>query len=134
MKTVPTTLLEGLQAFTPDRHFYLPAIFYGAGGALTAALVVELFMRAWRRWHLDVLGPPNKRVSAPSFAVELARLPSISCGDPLNGRDGAFLPFSNTASSSVEGDAPRGQAVVTERWMVEHRQCGAFLWRCAKCA
>ena len=41
-------LLEGLQAFTPDRHFYLPAVFYGAGGALAAALVAEFFLRAWR--------------------------------------------------------------------------------------
>ncbi|MGB6660744.1 MAG: hypothetical protein WBE90_17120 [Xanthobacteraceae bacterium] len=41
-------LLEGLQAFTPDRHFYLPAILYGAGGALAAALVAEFFMRAWK--------------------------------------------------------------------------------------
>jgi VanZ family protein len=41
-------LLEGLQAFTPDRSAYLPAIFYGAGGALAAALVAELFVRAWR--------------------------------------------------------------------------------------
>ena len=57
-------LLEGLQAFTPDRTAYLPAVFYGAGGALAAALVVDLFMRAWRRWHLEVLGPLNKRVGA----------------------------------------------------------------------
>ncbi len=42
-------LLEGLQAFTPDRTAYLPAVFYGAGGALAAALIVELFMRAWNR-------------------------------------------------------------------------------------
>ena len=46
-------LLEGLQAFTPDRSAYLPAIFYGAAGALAAALVVELFMRAWKGWHRD---------------------------------------------------------------------------------
>jgi VanZ family protein len=45
---VVAALLEGLQAFTPDRHFYIPAIFYGAGGALAAALVVEFFSRAWR--------------------------------------------------------------------------------------
>ena len=31
---VVAALLEGLQALTPDRHFYLPAVFYGAGGAL----------------------------------------------------------------------------------------------------
>ena len=49
---VVVALLEGLQAFTPDRHFYLPAVFYGAGGALAAALVAELFIRAWR-WHVE---------------------------------------------------------------------------------
>jgi VanZ family protein len=46
-------LLEGLQAFTPDRIAYLPAILYGAAGALTAALIVELFNQAWKlhaRW------------------------------------------------------------------------------------
>ena len=45
---VIAALLEGLQAFTPDRTAYLPAVFYGAGGALAAALVAELFIRAWR--------------------------------------------------------------------------------------
>jgi hypothetical protein len=44
-------LLEGLQALTPDRSAYLPAVFYGAGGALTAALVAEPFIRGWR-WRL----------------------------------------------------------------------------------
>ena len=46
-------LLEGLQAFTPDRSAYLPAVMYGGAGALVAALVVELVMRAWRGCHLD---------------------------------------------------------------------------------
>ena len=45
---VVAALLEGLQAFTPDRTAYLPAIFYGAAGALAAALVAELFIRVWR--------------------------------------------------------------------------------------
>ena len=40
-------LLEGLQAFTPDRSAYLPAIFYGAAGALAAALIAELVIRVW---------------------------------------------------------------------------------------
>ena len=44
---VVAALLEGLQAFTPNRHFYLPAVFYGAGGVLAAALVAEFFIRAW---------------------------------------------------------------------------------------
>jgi VanZ family protein len=44
-------LLEGLQTFTPDRLPYLPAALYGAGGALAAALIGELFMRVWR-WRV----------------------------------------------------------------------------------
>jgi VanZ family protein len=46
-------LLEGLQAFTPDRSAYLPAIFYGAAGALVAAVVAELFIRVWR-WRKQI--------------------------------------------------------------------------------
>jgi hypothetical protein len=42
-------LLEGLQALTPDREPNLLASFYGAGGALVAALLAELFIRARRR-------------------------------------------------------------------------------------
>jgi VanZ family protein len=45
-------LLEGLQALTPDRSPYLPAALYGVSGALAAAFVAELFIRAWR-WHLN---------------------------------------------------------------------------------
>jgi VanZ family protein len=41
-------LLECLQAFTPDRIAYFPAILYGAAGALAAALIVEFFIRVWR--------------------------------------------------------------------------------------
>ena len=44
-------LLEGLQAFTPDRTANLVAALCGAGGAVAAALLAELFSRAWR-WHL----------------------------------------------------------------------------------
>ncbi len=45
-------LLEVLQAFTPDRSAYLPAIFYGAAGALVAALIAQLVIRVWR-WRLN---------------------------------------------------------------------------------
>jgi VanZ family protein len=44
-------LLEGLQALTPDRSANLVAALCGAGGVLAAALVAEIFIRAWR-WHL----------------------------------------------------------------------------------
>src|SRR6476646_8418012 len=40
-------LLEGLQALTPDRSSNLLAALCGAGGALTAALLSELFIRAF---------------------------------------------------------------------------------------
>jgi hypothetical protein len=42
-------LLEGLQALTPDRTPNLEAVFWGAGGALAAALLAELSIRARRR-------------------------------------------------------------------------------------
>ena len=53
-------LLEGLQAITPDRSAYLPAIFYGAGGALAAALVAELVVRLWK-WRLN--HTPERRMN-----------------------------------------------------------------------
>jgi hypothetical protein len=37
--------LEGLQAFTPDRSANLVAALYGAGEALAAALLAELYIR-----------------------------------------------------------------------------------------
>jgi hypothetical protein len=42
-------LPEGLQAFTPDRTANVLAAVCGAGGALTAALLAELFIRVWQR-------------------------------------------------------------------------------------
>jgi hypothetical protein len=39
-------LLESLQALTLDRSSYYVAALYGAGGALAAAVLAELFIRA----------------------------------------------------------------------------------------
>src|SRR5262249_4319558 len=39
-------LLEGLQAFMPDRSSYYLAAVYSAAGVLAAAVVAELFVRA----------------------------------------------------------------------------------------
>jgi VanZ family protein len=66
-------LLEGLQAFTPDRTAYLPAVFYGAGGAVAAALVAELFMRAWRL-HARRKPAPIPR----SFETSYHRTPTLA--------------------------------------------------------
>jgi VanZ family protein len=41
-------LLEGLQAFTPDRTANLVAALCGAGGVLAAVLIAELVIRIWR--------------------------------------------------------------------------------------
>jgi VanZ family protein len=50
---IPTAfLLEGLQAFTPDRDANFVAALCGSGGVLAAALLAELFIRAWK-WHLN---------------------------------------------------------------------------------
>jgi hypothetical protein len=43
-----SVLLEALQALTPDRHGNVLAGLYGAGGALAAALLAELFIRVWQ--------------------------------------------------------------------------------------
>ena len=44
-----SALLEGLQAFTPDRSANLEAALYGAGGALVAALLAGLVIWVRRR-------------------------------------------------------------------------------------
>ena len=44
---VAAAMLEALQALTPDRQPDFDAGLYGAGGALAAALLLELFTRAW---------------------------------------------------------------------------------------
>jgi hypothetical protein len=49
-------LLEGLQALTPDRSANPLAALCGAGGALAAALLAELFIRAFAN-KSDKAGP-----------------------------------------------------------------------------
>jgi VanZ family protein len=44
-----SALLEGLQAFTPDRSSNSVAAICGTGGALAAALLAEVFIRVRRR-------------------------------------------------------------------------------------
>ena len=46
-------LLEGLQAFMPDRSSYYMAAVYSAGGVLAAALLAELFIRVRRRLNRE---------------------------------------------------------------------------------
>ena len=46
-------VLEVLQAFTPDRHPNLMAALYGSAGALVAATLAEIFIRARTRRPLE---------------------------------------------------------------------------------
>jgi VanZ family protein len=48
-------VLEALQAVTPERSANLVAALCGAGGVLAAALIAEIFVRAWR-WSLKGAG------------------------------------------------------------------------------
>jgi VanZ family protein len=57
-------LLEALQALTPDRSANLEAALWGAAGALAAALVAELFIRAWR-WRLKKARIRQTKISRP---------------------------------------------------------------------
>jgi VanZ family protein len=52
---VAAFLLEGLQAFTPDRTANFVAGLCGAGGVLAAALVAEMSIRVWERSPKDAL-------------------------------------------------------------------------------
>jgi VanZ family protein len=42
-------LLEGLQAFMPDRSSYYLAAVYSASGVLVGALIADLSIRVWTR-------------------------------------------------------------------------------------
>jgi VanZ family protein len=66
MATSP--LVEALQAFTPDRHANLLAGLLGAGGALAAALLAELFIRAWR-WRTPLKFKITAALVFVAFAV-----------------------------------------------------------------
>jgi VanZ family protein len=49
--TVFAVLLEGLQAFPPDRSSNVMAAVYSAAGVVAAALLAELFIRARSRFR-----------------------------------------------------------------------------------
>jgi len=53
-------VLEGLQAFMPDRSSYYVAAIYSAAGVLSAAVVAELFIRVSRRLQ----SKPQKEIRA----------------------------------------------------------------------
>jgi VanZ family protein len=62
--------LEGLQAFTPDRHADIVAALYSMSGALAAALPSEFAARAWRRFD----GGAPRLVLSQRLGVALSTL------------------------------------------------------------
>jgi VanZ family protein len=56
---VAAFLLEGLQAFTPDRTANFVAGLCGAGGVLAAALIIEAVIRA-RKWPFNARSANRK--------------------------------------------------------------------------
>ena len=65
---VVAMLLEGLQALTPDRYPDLQAALYSAAGVLSAALLVEFFIRARSRIARQS-GMPRENPGAPERVV-----------------------------------------------------------------
>ena len=80
-------LLEGLQAFTPDRHPDLQAALISAGGALAAVLPADLFIRA-----------PRRLIGRPLLMLQRLSWPSRSSQSP--------------ASLRLRSRAPRSLATV----------------------
>jgi hypothetical protein len=81
-------MLEGLQAFTPDRHPDLHAALYSAGAVLAAALVAEFFMRARllrpaRNTAKAVLLTASGRARLLGRALARAVAPQSSASDGL---------------------------------------------------
>ena len=81
-------LLEGLQAFTPDRHADLQAACLNAGAVLVAVLIAEFFLRSPRirtGWAV-LMAPTSRRLAldwnsartAVLAAVRRARLAAIA--------------------------------------------------------
>ena len=64
-------LLEGLQAFTPDRHADLFAALISAGGAMAAVLPADLFIQSPRPLKGRILlAPPRTRLLTASSLKE----------------------------------------------------------------
>jgi hypothetical protein len=89
-------LLEGLQAFTPDRHPDLQAALYSAGGVLAAALPADLFFRAPMRL--------NGRTLLMHRAGHLGITHARGCRRPL----AAVVP---PGSGGARGVAPQSPAL-----------------------
>jgi VanZ family protein len=90
-------LLEALQALTPDRHADFQAGLYGAGGAMAAALLAELFIRAWR-WRT-----PLKTVKIAGGAAVVAFAALSLVPRELRPHTGFAGPLEHIAAYAIAG-------------------------------
>ena len=88
-------LLEALQALTPDRHANFIAGLCGAGGALAAALLAELFIRAWR-WRTPL---KTVKIAGGLAVVSLAVLSLVPC--ELRPHIGVAGPLEHLAAYAI---------------------------------
>jgi hypothetical protein len=63
-------LLEGLQAFTPDRHCDFEGGLYSAGGVLAAALIFDLASRTLMRIRLSFGAAAIHHIDPPANGAE----------------------------------------------------------------
>ena len=87
-------LLEGLQAFTPDRHADFYAAMISAGGAMAAILPADFFIRAPKQptgrsslrliaeeWDVPNIGArgsgPQGNAARPQFSLRLRLLKAV---------------------------------------------------------
>jgi len=117
-------LLEALQALTPDRSANFQAGLYGAGGALAAALLAELFTRAWK-WRT-----PLKTVKlAGVLAVVALTVVSLVAWElrphPAVSKVGPPGPSGPPGPPGPPGPAASGSAIRVITTRCDQTTCGA---------
>jgi hypothetical protein len=100
-------LLEGLQAFTPDRHANLHAALYSAAGVLAGALCADLFIRRAPRlltaWTFSTVQP--FRLLGPAWNAARAALVTAS---------GRARLFGNAVARVVAPQSPASVGLVAQ--------------------
>jgi hypothetical protein len=114
--TAVAVLLEGLQAFTPDRHADLHAALISAGGAMAAVLPAHLLIQAPRRlngrtllmlqrfrprWPFRINAPAGLLTACqPVIAVRLTARSSLK--GAIVFRDARFVDLIRRSSNPTE--------------------------------
>ena len=122
-------LLEALQALTPDRSANFQAGLYGAGGALAAALFIELFTRAWR-WRTPL---KTAKIAGGLAVVAFAVLslvlwelrPHTGAPESAKGDAGPPGPAGPRGPAGPPGPGPSGPAIRVIKAPCDQTACSA---------